>query len=936
MNRLIFLLVLPLSAQNYGHVTVGKPKVWSFDRVHATLDGLLRDLNSVKVAKLDDLNPNSTNQVLLDMLQTSLNAGVKFNGGTALSNRLLQQKIEAIRPAELERVNLFNENVRLVQARRAEVFAELTTVLRERSALDPQAANYTDQKAAADRKIEGLRTQLSELDKLSLSAPSVTDLGTPAATGGEKPTPLTPILTAADVKALFGGEANKASLPATRKLDNIITLLHERLSRELSASFDDVSRNRDMYLVQFDIGAYPTKYAKDHVLRVVFDVDPDNSAHDLYPGVSAYNLAQFNGRSRGTGLAAAASFLAGFGLTAEYKRQRETARSSITQGVYVAGFGAGTPQFGWYFGPSPEEHTLVPGVRTAYAVLVVPKGTANVVFRPSFSWEPRTKPGEIKEASNGRRLTPVNIPLAVPPLCLTRLAYQTRYQPSITNDNTEAYSTVELSFRDIIDPNLVISVNGSLLPRLRDFRGRAISESQSQASGPATFGILETDASSAGHWYAVGPTRLVLRIARSVAGTNDFPTIRFSQSGDNTRDLFSLANDQCFCEARINQHDLKGQLPRNTLVPLFAAVQERPLVAWYTRSNPNSIHVALATDDPNLAPLDGFTQVLLENGDQLTALACVENGQLTCKLPPGKGFTPGSQLIVERGSKGQFPGIVGRVQPIPRDSSPMSVQGPWVVHEVLGGSHPGWMARILVRNLPAHPVVHDFGDVLSGEAKPAPVPAVYSVNDPFDGKPVGLEFWIPRDYLGHLQGVRLHLHDQGVTHTGVYLPDLFSQLVPRVLSHAAASHGYVLRGKNFSAIKTLNVVGCRGPETPRKKKGQQEPAQCEWFRTSNLITINVPAGVPSGTYPIEFGFDNDLQLAALDATGAAIALSVTRPAESDAAQAPAPPPPASAAPPPAPAQETLKLLRMELPPEATPDTLKQQEKQQERTAKTGN
>src|SRR5207249_9815971 len=52
------------------------------------------------------------------------------------------------------------------------------------------------------------------------------------------------------------------SLPATKRLDNFITLLYERLSREISV-LQDVVRNPDnvAYMLQFDVGLYPSKKA---------------------------------------------------------------------------------------------------------------------------------------------------------------------------------------------------------------------------------------------------------------------------------------------------------------------------------------------------------------------------------------------------------------------------------------------------------------------------------------------------------------------------------------------------------------------------------------------------------------------------------------------------------------------------------------------------
>ncbi len=67
------------SETTFGRVTVGKPKIWKFDRIYSTLDGLLRDIDAVQLASLTALDASQANQTMLDFLDTSFNVNAGFN-----------------------------------------------------------------------------------------------------------------------------------------------------------------------------------------------------------------------------------------------------------------------------------------------------------------------------------------------------------------------------------------------------------------------------------------------------------------------------------------------------------------------------------------------------------------------------------------------------------------------------------------------------------------------------------------------------------------------------------------------------------------------------------------------------------------------------------------------------------------------------------------
>src|SRR5262249_14104142 len=94
-----------------------------------------------------------------------------------------------------------------------------------------------------------------------------------------------------------------------------------------------------------------------------------------------------------------------------------------------------------------------------------------------------------------------------------------------------------------IDPNLVISINGRPLQRVRDWRGRATSvlppvqslsdvpTTNNTAHGVATRSLLEVDTLQANSWFAVNSHNLIVNVSRTLAGDEDFPIIQISDPG---------------------------------------------------------------------------------------------------------------------------------------------------------------------------------------------------------------------------------------------------------------------------------------------------------------------------------------------------------------------------------------------------------------------
>ncbi|HEV2647208.1 MAG TPA: hypothetical protein VGU46_12660 [Acidobacteriaceae bacterium] len=96
-------------------------------------------------------------------------------------------------------------------------------------------------------------------------------------------------------------------------------------------------------------------------------------ALDLIPRQSTLNVAEANVTSRKVGFSGLFSFLTGFGAQTRYERQKDQFGQFIQEETYASAFGKGAFEFGWTFGPLPGTNRLAPGIRTTYAIVVVPK-----------------------------------------------------------------------------------------------------------------------------------------------------------------------------------------------------------------------------------------------------------------------------------------------------------------------------------------------------------------------------------------------------------------------------------------------------------------------------------------------------------------------------------------------------------------------------------
>lgn len=137
--------------------------------------------------------------------------------------------------------------------------------------------------------------------------------------------------------------------------------LVRRISEDLrsnvlnSGTFDDIAcaRGKQTYSVSTDGTNKPV-------------------AWDLIPKSDAYNVASFNLDRKRSAFSAAFSFLTGFGLSAEYQKNKELFEQFATRDVFGSAFGQGEHKFGWVFNPKPGADRIPSGTKTTYAALTLP------------------------------------------------------------------------------------------------------------------------------------------------------------------------------------------------------------------------------------------------------------------------------------------------------------------------------------------------------------------------------------------------------------------------------------------------------------------------------------------------------------------------------------------------------------------------------------
>jgi hypothetical protein len=412
----------PREDEKWGEITVAQPKIWQYERVNSLLDGLSRDVQGVSMSDLTSLDPNVANGAAVKFVQSMLEIGAKYDQGAAATNAITLKNYAASQQIASAQLQANAAYLQQLDAQRTTITGQLLLATQQNAMLqgqlaststsDPTYASLTTQEQAAASAVTGLQAELTSINNQITAASSTTIPPAPSLTSTTAGAPPETANTFSSfLSSLPSGltsnivnQLQTPSLPATKRLDNFITLLYERLAREISVLQDDVMRDPESvpYLVQFDVGLYPGVRAKDHVGVVEFTMDCKGcKVYAIYPGQSSYNLANYEGASKRYSFWGNLATLIGLGVSADYRRQTDTLHGDLVQSVYISGFQEGGPsiprgedseveqRFGWYYGAAPFESLVTPGIRSTFAIISVPRSLLKTCFAadpPNSSW----------------------------------------------------------------------------------------------------------------------------------------------------------------------------------------------------------------------------------------------------------------------------------------------------------------------------------------------------------------------------------------------------------------------------------------------------------------------------------------------------------------------------------------------------------------------
>lgn len=96
-------------------------------------------------------------------------------------------------------------------------------------------------------------------------------------------------------------------------------------------------------------------------------------AVDVVPGRSSLNVADRYELERNWNLGGRLAGFFGSGNDTRLERQRKRYSQYVSQDMLASGFGEGSRDFGWTFGPNPGTESVAPGIKTTHAMLIVPE-----------------------------------------------------------------------------------------------------------------------------------------------------------------------------------------------------------------------------------------------------------------------------------------------------------------------------------------------------------------------------------------------------------------------------------------------------------------------------------------------------------------------------------------------------------------------------------
>ena len=517
-------LLCPADQKHGAEVQIGLPKILDYSRVYPLLDGLFLDVAATQIASLT-LNPNAPNASALDALQQVFQLQLQYSATAGIQNGVAANQSMVASNYAVFQNQLLQQQSQLLAAQ----VAAQKQVGEAQNALDSLANATADQQAAAKRQLTvatdnltSVSSQLTDVQSTLSKTLSVNPNFNPVAPS--QPTS-PPALQQVAPAIPTGPTGFSPNFPATKQMDNQITLLWERLARLVETLNQGNNPDERLYLVEFDTAIMPND-RKHQMLNVRYPLGGCNAGSpqpyvlDIYPRNAAVNVLNEKYRETRFGLGALISFFS-VGLNAAYNRDHLQVSQALSQSSYITGYGVGGNSVGWVYGISLGDDSISPGVRSVYALIAVPKGCTGQILAPTVVW---TKdPG----MTDGKKAEPpkwndVLVPWTAKDFpqpetaanrcprdgCVAKIMYS---RADYDSSATQAPVMVTVSLAPgsaTLDKEEMINVNGRYLQRARDNFGRGVVVQGTSGIS----GILETGSLGVNTWLPVSSTTFVMNL----------------------------------------------------------------------------------------------------------------------------------------------------------------------------------------------------------------------------------------------------------------------------------------------------------------------------------------------------------------------------------------------------------------------------------------
>jgi hypothetical protein len=516
-------------------VTIGV-NTWSYERIYPLLDGLFQDVSATQVKALS-LDPNAANGTNLDALQQAFQLQAQYSVTAGIQNGVAAQQASASSASTLMQAQLIGRQSQLIQS---QLIAQNQVGVAQKAldSLSTNGASQSDVNAAKQQlqlandtlasvtaQLADIKTQLSAVSSPAFSPPSANFLTTP-------PTLPSSLSGPANVPSTFS-----PNFPATKQMDNQMSLLWERLSR-LVYTMNQTASGGKYHLIQIDTGIVPIK--RKHEMLVTHYQLSCGKVVDIYPRSSAVNIINEKYRDSRFGLAGLAQFFS-LAVNASYNRNHLQITQMLSQSSYITGFGVGTQDFGWVYGITLGEDSVSPGTRDTFVLVQSSCDDPKLSLLsaewgkkiPPTSFEASTNTSDTANATSTQSNTGDTSSIVTWPIHdtseekqsdLTNPVKTISYTP-LEDDLTSTTSTavmVAITLQDKvnIDPETTITADGILVSRIRDTFGRAV------VGGGGSGGVLEVTATQLqlNTWIPVNSHELILNMnPRTFRG--HFPTV---------------------------------------------------------------------------------------------------------------------------------------------------------------------------------------------------------------------------------------------------------------------------------------------------------------------------------------------------------------------------------------------------------------------------